>query len=119
MRDRITNVGRELMRVLERASLTLDDVEAVDLKYVDGGLYMDEDPDEVDIRYRIDNSELLRKQVVEALCAIDYDGGHGSQELFGTIWLSDGLWITIEEYGGSEIWVLHRRPDMPGTLLDR
>ena len=45
-----------------------------------------------------------------------YDRGYGSQELFGTIWLEDGKWLTRSEYDGSEEWVLHTIPHIPAHL---
>ena len=43
----------------------------------------------------------------------DYESGFGSQELFGTVWLSDGTWLSRGEYDGSEWWDHHKRPDLP------
>lgn len=45
-----------------------------------------------------------------------YDGGYGTQELFGTVWLENGNWLTRHEYDGSEQWVLHTRPQIPDEL---
>jgi hypothetical protein len=36
-----------------------------------------------------------------------YDSGYGGQELFGTIWYTDGTWSERGEYDGSE-WYVHR-----------
>ena len=33
-----------------------------------------------------------------------YDGGYGTQELFGFIWYTDGTWSERGEYDGSEWW---------------
>ena len=35
---------------------------------------------------------------------VEYDDGYGTQELFGTIWLTDGTWMDRGEYDGSEWW---------------
>jgi hypothetical protein len=43
----------------------------------------------------------------------NYHRGYGAQELFGTIWLRNGLWMTRGEYDGSEWWDLHKRPPLP------
>lgn len=48
---------------------------------------------------------------------VEYDSGYGTQELFGTIWFTDGTWATRDEYHGSESWELHERPDPPAELL--
>jgi hypothetical protein len=47
----------------------------------------------------------------------EYDAGYGSQELFGTIWFTDGTWAIRGEYDGSEWWVLCERPDIPQELI--
>ena len=47
----------------------------------------------------------------------DYDKGYGGQELFGTIWYTDGTWSTRGEYDGSEWWEYHLCPDIPNKLL--
>ena len=47
----------------------------------------------------------------------DYDNGYGLQELFGTIWFTDGTWATRGEYDGSEWWRHHELPDIDEELL--
>lgn len=47
---------------------------------------------------------------------VEYDNGYGGQELYGTIWFTDGTWATRSEYDGSESWDLHDRPDPPEEL---
>jgi hypothetical protein len=42
----------------------------------------------------------------------DYDAGYGGQEVFGTIWFTDGTWSDRGEYDGSEWWEHHSRPDI-------
>lgn len=37
----------------------------------------------------------------------DYDDGYGSQNLFGTIWCTDGIWLDRHEYDGAEGWEIH------------
>jgi hypothetical protein len=46
----------------------------------------------------------------------DYDNGFGGQELFGTIWYTDGTWADRGEYDGSEWWQNHVRPIVPEEL---
>jgi hypothetical protein len=48
----------------------------------------------------------------------DYDSGYGGQNLFGTIWYSDGTWSERGEYDGSEWWEHRERPQIP-VELDR
>lgn len=46
----------------------------------------------------------------------DYDAGYGGQELYGTIWLTDGTWFTRGEYDGSEWWDFNSLPEIPEDL---
>ena len=43
----------------------------------------------------------------------EYDDGYGSQELFGTLWLSDDSWAERGEYDGSEWWAIRSCPKPP------
>ena len=43
----------------------------------------------------------------------DYDSGYGCQELFGTIWYTDGSWSDRGEYDGSELWQYQKCPALP------
>jgi len=47
----------------------------------------------------------------------EYYDGYGGQELFGTIWFTDGTWATRGEYDGSEWWKHHELPDIDEELL--
>lgn len=42
-----------------------------------------------------------------------YDSGYGGQEIYGTLWCTDGTWFERGEYDGSEWWELRSRPDIP------
>ena len=55
----------------------------------------------------------LRVDEMWAFLDREYYSGYGSQDLFGTVWLSDGTWLTRGEYDGSEWWVHHARPPRP------
>lgn len=46
-----------------------------------------------------------------------YNSGFGSQNLFGTVWFTDGTWMDRGEYDGSEWWEHHRCPQVPSELL--
>lgn len=43
----------------------------------------------------------------------DYDSGYGFQEISGTIWLTNGDWLSREEYDGSEWWRYNTCPEIP------
>ena len=45
-----------------------------------------------------------------------YDDGYGGQELYGTIWYSDGTWSERGEYDGAEWWDFKKCPDIPVGL---
>ncbi len=45
-----------------------------------------------------------------------YDSGYGGQNLFGTIWYTDGTWSERGEYDGSEWWDYNQCPNIPSEL---
>ena len=45
----------------------------------------------------------------------EYHAGYGTQNLFGTVWLSDGSWLVRREYDGSEWWEHINPPPLPTT----
>ncbi len=47
----------------------------------------------------------------------EYDSGYGGQELFGTIWYTNGNWSDRGEYDGSEWWEYHVCPEIPESLI--
>lgn len=47
----------------------------------------------------------------------NYDSGYGGQELFGTLWFTDGTWAMRSEYDGSEWWEYQKLPDIPDELF--
>lgn len=56
------------------------------------------------------------KSFLEAL-DFEYHDGYGSQELDGTVWLTDGTWLERGEYDGAEWWEHRVRPAIPKELL--
>lgn len=46
----------------------------------------------------------------------EYDDGYGGQNLFGTIWYTDGSWSERGEYDGSEWWDHRELPAIPEEL---
>lgn len=46
----------------------------------------------------------------------DYNNGFGCQELFGTILLKDGVWMTRAEYDGSEWWEFNIPPKVEDLI---
>lgn len=53
------------------------------------------------------------EEVLPKLENVLYDSGFGIQELFGTIWYTDGTWSERCEYDGSEWWEYRERPKIP------
>jgi hypothetical protein len=51
------------------------------------------------------------------LLSFDYDSGFGGQELFGTLWLNDGTWLSRGEYDGSEWWEHNTLPEITDDLI--
>jgi predicted HNH restriction endonuclease len=47
----------------------------------------------------------------------EYDNDYGSQELFGTVWLDNGTWMSRGEYDGSEWWKHNVLPTIPSECL--
>ena len=58
---------------------------------------------------KVNHSEKDYKDFLELL-DFDYDSGFGSQDLFGTIWIEDGSWLSRGEYDGSEWWEHNKLP---------
>lgn len=62
------------------------------------------------------NEILIEGTLEEVLPKLDFDynNDYGSQELYGTIWFSDGTWSERYEYDGSEWWEYRLGcPDLP------
>lgn len=47
----------------------------------------------------------------------NYDTGYGIQQIFGTVWYSDGSWCERREYDGAEWWQHARTPEMPEDIV--
>lgn len=45
-----------------------------------------------------------------------YNNGYGTQELYGTVWLTYGVWLSRWEYDGSEGWEVNKCPIIPSHL---
>jgi hypothetical protein len=45
-----------------------------------------------------------------------YNNGYGTQELYGTVLLSYGVWLSRWEYDGSEGWQVNKCPIIPSHL---
>ena len=45
-----------------------------------------------------------------------YNNGYGTQELYGTVWLTYGVWLSRWVYDGSEGWEVNKCPAIPNHL---
>lgn len=93
----------------EISHLSYDDIEALNIIH-DKCLWDDEsNVTKVTLR-----KGFTQEEFNDAISKLDfnYDNGFGGQELFGTIWLTDGSWMTRGEYDGSEWWEHHVRPSI-------
>ncbi len=121
--ENLTNARQELQYILRMNGISLSEVRCADL------FYETENPEDV----RADNAETyeyyVRHKVQLTLnyteeafelflqqLDFEYYSGYGAQYLHGTIWLTDGRWLTRGEYDGSEWWELHAYPDIPEEL---
>ena len=48
----------------------------------------------------------------------DYNAGYGTQELYGIVWFTNGIWMDRYEYDGSEYWAIHKYPQIPEVLIN-
>jgi len=49
---------------------------------------------------------------------VEYNSGYGGQDLYGTIWYTDGLtWSSRGEYDGSEWWDFNEVPEISKELM--
>jgi hypothetical protein len=64
------------------------------------------------VGYTPEDLEIFLKEIDQ-----EYNNGYGGQNLYGTIWYSDGLsWSQRGECDGSEWWEVMERPEIPLEL---
>lgn len=76
---------------------------------------MDDEEEDKGITLRVGHTEQELQDFLDKL-DFTYDDGYGGQELFGKVWLTDGVWLTRGEYDGSEWWDIHQYPQIPEEL---
>tara|TARA_R100001463_G_scaffold106247_4_gene160859 strand:- start:339 stop:737 length:399 start_codon:yes stop_codon:yes gene_type:complete len=118
------NAKEELLRILGEASKLRPEfiVKCADITIIANtvrsleqfGQY--EDPNPVEAKLHTNKTGNDLKEFLDKLNTI-YDCGFGGQELFGTVWLHDGTWLSRSEYDGSEGWIHHKSPEIPEDLL--
>lgn len=97
-----TKVAEELLQGLQNLGMKKDAVLAAELccRGTDVLLLKDHTPEEA-------------SHFWETIEGLSYYDGYGGQELFGKVWLSEGVWLERGEYDGSEWWRIHRYPAFP------
>lgn len=65
---------------------------------------------------KIDYSEVNFNNFLRRL-NFEYANGYGIQELYGTVWLTDGTWLERSEYDGSECWEHKKLPKIPNECI--
>ena len=105
------NAKNELRRVLKANNVSIKEIIAADIVY---GLFFTEQADKA-IKLSVGATKEDRKVFWEML-DFDYHDGYGAQNLFGTVWLTEGRWLTRGEYDGSEWWDFHSYPPIPPHL---
>lgn len=96
------NAKDELLEFLQKNNLKLSSANLTDDDYCPENHY---------VLY----PNYTQTELTAFLKSIDYfyDNGYGRQELYGTLWFSDGTWAERHEYDGSEYWEHRKRPDEP------
>jgi hypothetical protein len=105
------NAKNELRRVLKANNVSIKEIIAADIVY---GLFFTEQADKA-IKLPVGATKEDKKVFWEML-DFDYHDGYGTQNLFGTVWLTEGRWLTRGEYDGSEWWDFHSYPPIPPDL---
>ena len=65
---------------------------------------------------KVNHTEEELESFLESL-DFEYNAEDGPQELFGTVWLEDGAWLTRTECNDLERWKYHKLPEIPAELL--
>ena len=116
--SKLTNAREELVKGLTKCNIPLRDIQAAKI-------CQEEPLWETAMEYTLDENykgylmlypgytDSEFDKWLSKINEINYHSGYGSQQLFGTIWLRNGLWMTRGEYDGSEWWELRKRPPLP------
>ena len=106
------NARKELEEILNKLKEKQNVLVCADISYEEGW----------DGKEKITLTHPHTKEEAEAFFkALDfnYDDGFGSQELFGTVWLTYGVWLSRWEYDGSEGWTVNSCPHIPNHLYKK
>jgi len=102
----MSNAKQELLRILEgKASVKCASIANSDW-----------DEDKKKVVLKLNYAETDYEQFLKEL-DFEYDSEYGGQELFGTVWLDDGTWLSRGEYDGAEWWEHNVLPAIPAECL--
>lgn len=77
--------------------------------------YYDENKEDINAILPVDFTDEEYEKFLQDI-DVEYDNGYGIQQLSGTIWCKDGVWIERGEYDGSEWWSVYSYPQIPKYL---
>lgn len=80
------------------------------------GQYKDPNPVNASLKLIASRKDGDMQEFLDKLNVV-YDCGYGGQELFGTIWFTDGTWLSRYEYDGAEGWQYNICPEIDEDLL--
>ena len=105
----MSNAKKELEKILEGKA-------KVKCAEITKGYQYDDDEPCPKYVLKLNHSEQELNDFLKSL-DFEYDSGYGGQELYGTVWLEDGTWLSRGEYDGSEWWKHNVLPDIPAECL--
>ena len=101
------NAKKEMIELLENKEIKCASIKKGDWFY--------EENEKTKITLKINHS---KEDLEDFLTKLDfeYDGGFGTQELFGIVWFKDNSWADRHEYDGSEYWEHQSIPNIPKEI---
>jgi hypothetical protein len=111
------NAKEELLGKIEQITRWLDgtQIRCATITHEPYGYWNDEDYKPKPHILKLSHTPVELAEFLNSL-DFDYDSGYGSQQLFGTVWFTNDIWMDRHEYDGSENWDIHRYPGIPHEL---
>ena len=108
------NARKELEEILNKLKEKQNVLVCADITYEEG--WRGENKEQITLTHPHTKEEA--EAFFKAL-DFNYNNGFGSQELFGTVWLTYGVWLSRWEYDGSEGWQVNSCPHIPNHLYKK